>query len=94
MPLIPPHIPMSRAALGETIKNLSLNKILSLNGNTLSHGYLTAAEPSTLLQLIPDDAQQTGDPRQVQVSGSKKAGRVWVVHVSTGLRVRQADAGP
>lgn len=61
MPLIPPHIPRPHTALGETIKSLSLNKILSLSGNTLSHEYLMAAEPNMLLQLMPDDSQQTGD---------------------------------
>lgn len=67
MPLIPPRTPTPCAALGETIKSFSLNKVLSISGNTFSHDYLMAAEPHTLLQLIPDDSQQIQDTGQVNV---------------------------
>lgn len=80
---------MPCAALGETIKNLFLNK---KSGDTFSHDYLMAAEPNPLLQLISDDSQQIRDIGQVKSMCKRRlAGCLLVVHVSAG---RQAGVGP
>jgi hypothetical protein len=69
MSLNPPRTPVTCTDLGGTIISLSLSIIVSLSGDTLSQCHLMAAKPSTFLQLIPADSQQSGDTRQGQVSG-------------------------